>query len=309
MAGHLVALDYVVCFFYLCLCLLIGWRFSGKHGSTEDFFVAGRSMNSCAVGISVLAALFSGITFLGAPAYTYQHGIAFVLICFSFLIATPITALIFVPFFIQTRCTSGYEYLELRFDGRVRLLAAGLFIVRVVMYLGVALYAPALALNSASGLPIAVSITLTGLLSCAYTVHGGMLAVIWTDIFQFFCLFGGMLVIIAYIIHATPGGSATLWRTASAGGKLELDWTMNLRSDDNCWNLLLGGVGYNLVQLATDQISIQRYLSARSLTEAQNALWLKLVLNFSSLSRPVSRTAQAWRSAATRVCTILASVA
>jgi sodium-coupled monocarboxylate transporter 8/12 len=265
---------------YLAICLLVGIRSSGGQNTTDGFFVAGRSMGSCAIGISVLAALFSGISFLGAPAYTYEHGIAFILVLVSFGFATPITNFIFVPFFIRTKITSGYEYLELRFDGSVRSLAAALFIFRVVFYLGVALYAPALALKSVTGLPVFASIALTGVLSCIYTVHGGMLAVIWTDIFQFCVLFSGLVFMSFWVVETTPGGSAKLWQVASNGGKLDLDWSIDLASNDNCWNCILGGVGYNLVQLATDQISIQRYISASSLKEAQNALWLKLVLNF-----------------------------
>jgi sodium-coupled monocarboxylate transporter 8/12 len=275
MSGSLTGIDYFVCSVYLVVCVIVGLRSSGgrSNGTTDGFFVAGRSMGSCAIGISVLAALFSGISFLGAPAYTYNHGIAFVLINFSFVIATPITNFVFVPFFINTKITSGYEYLELRFDGTIRSLAGALFILRVVFYLGVALYAPALALNASTGLPIWASIVLTGVLSCIYTIHGGMLAVIWTDIFQFCVLFCGLLFMIGWIIETTPGGSTKLMQVAKDGGKLELDWSIDLTSDDNCWNCIIGGIGYNLVQLATDQISIQRYISAKSLNEAQNALW------------------------------------
>ena len=100
------------------------------------------------------AALFSGISMLGNPGYVYTHGPIVFVQCLSNYVAVPITAYLFVPFFNGLRLTSAYEYLELRFSLRVRLIGSFLFVVRIYLYLGQALYAPALALEAVAGVPI-----------------------------------------------------------------------------------------------------------------------------------------------------------
>src|SRR5437867_10899248 len=91
--------DYLIFFVYLAASALVGLWFGKDQRSIHDYFLAGRSMKPVVVAISVLAALFSGITYLGAPSEVYANGIAFLLIGLSFFIATPVTNLIFLPFF------------------------------------------------------------------------------------------------------------------------------------------------------------------------------------------------------------------
>src|SRR5204862_5253134 len=110
----------------------------------------------------------------------------------SFFIATPITTLVFIPFFYQSRFYTAYQYLEERFSVQVRVLSSALFIVRVLLWLALVAYAPALALQQVTGLPLWFTILCTGILTTFYTTLGGMKAVIWTDVVQFFVLFGGL---------------------------------------------------------------------------------------------------------------------
>jgi sodium-coupled monocarboxylate transporter 8/12 len=75
-----------------------------------------------------------------------------------------------------------------------------------------------------------------------------------------------------------PHGLSGVYDLGEAGAKFELSLSLNFSMRVTLWGLLLGGAGINLVQLATDQVSVQKYLTARSLEEAQRALWLKLAL-------------------------------
>ena len=94
--------------------------FARKFGASEDgegsivdeYLLASRSMGAFAVGVSVTAALTSGITMLGGPGYSYEKGLAILFSQLSYFVATPLTAFVFLPFFNGLGVTTAYEYLE-----------------------------------------------------------------------------------------------------------------------------------------------------------------------------------------------------
>src|SRR3954467_14287024 len=189
--AHFGWLDYGVFFGYLIGAVSVGLLFVKEQRTVKDYFLAGRSMNSLLVGVSVLAALFSGISYLGAPGEVYAHNMSLMWYGLSFFIATPITTMLFIPFFYQSRFFTAYQYLEERFSVQVRVLSSSLFIIRVMLWLALVIYAPALALKQVTGLPLWFTILCTGTLTTFYTTLGGMKAVIWTDVAQFCVLFVG----------------------------------------------------------------------------------------------------------------------
>jgi SSS family transporter len=271
-------LDYSIFVVYLAGAVSVGLLFVKEQRTIKDYFLASRSMGSLLVGVSVLAALFSGISYLGGPGEVYANRFTFVLFGASFIIATPLTTKLFIPHFYQARFYTAYQYLEERFSVQVRLLASSLFILRVLLWLALVTYAPALALEQVTGLPLWFSIICTGTLTTLYTTLGGMKAVIWTDVIQFMVLFGGQLIILCVAVARIPHGLAGVFELGRAGGKFELSLSLDPSVRVTLWSLMLGGAVINLVQLATDQVSVQRYLTATSLKEAQRALWLKFWL-------------------------------
>eukprot|EP01052_Picozoa_sp_SAG31_P033242 SAG31_NODE_3732_length_3940_cov_35.007550_1_plen_471_part_00 len=282
-------LDYLVCAVYFCAITWLGLRAStGRAKTSEEFLMASRSMGCCTVGFSVYAALFSGITMLGTPGYVYRYGVVTAVQQLSALAAVPITTRVFIPAFYRLRLTSGYEYLELRFDLRVRAIGSALFVLRMFSYLGTALFAPALALEAVAGVPRWLTIVVAGGVSALYTVHGGMRAVIYTDIAQFLVLWGSMLLItlIAWLNCTDREGERVDVLAVAAHGRRAgwmgqggiFDFKFDLTSEFSFWNVVFGGIPLTMVQLSADQISIQRYLTAGSMRKAQNGLWTKLVI-------------------------------
>src|SRR5262249_43524561 len=270
-------LDVGVFGFYMLLLVGVGVYFTRQQRGLKSFLLADQNVHWIIVAVSVLAALFSGITYLGAPAESFFYDLTYVWVVVSFFIATPITALLFLPFFRNLNVYTAYEYLEKRFDVRLRWIASGLFITRVSGYLGLAISAPALAIMEITGWNFGTSVLLTGLAATLYTTLGGMKAVIWTDSLQFLVLCGGIVLILMFAIAGVPGGLPVAWQLAAEKGKtefihLDLDPTVRV----TVWGALLGGACNNLVQMVTDQISGQRDLTAKSLKECQRALWFKL---------------------------------
>ena len=273
---HFSLLDYTVFGVYLAASVGVGLLSARGSKSLGDYFLAGRGMNSVLVAMSILAALFSGISYLAGPADVYKNGFAFAYIVLAFFIATPFTTLWMLPKFYQSRFFTAYQFLEERFARPVRLLASGLFIFRVALWLAAATYAPALALEKVTGFPLAWTIILTGTLTTLYTALGGMKAVIWTDVMQLIVLFGGQLLIVWVALGKLPGGLSGMWDTVVADGRMDLSLSFSMSERANLGAVLLAGAFLHLVQMATDQVSVQRYLSAGSLAEAKRSLWIKL---------------------------------
>ncbi len=275
---HFTWLDISVFVIYLLATTAIGLLFTNEQDDLGEYFLAGRSMGRIVIAMTILAALFSGISFLASPSEGYSNGLAFYLVNIGFFVATPVTTLLFLPFFYHSRFFTAYQYLEERFSVQVRTLASGSFIIRVLLWLALATYAPALALEQATGLPLWFTIICTGLLTTFYTTLGGMKAVIWTDVMQLGVLFGGQLLIAISAISRIPGGISGVASIARDGGRLDLSTSFDPTVRVTLWGLLLGSAFMHLVQMATDQVSVQRYLTAKSLKEAQRGLWLKLWL-------------------------------
>ncbi len=275
---HFSPLDYILFGAYLLASVLVGLLFVKEQKNMKEFFLAGRSMGSVVVAISVMAAMFSGISYLGGPAEVYQNGLAFGWVLFSFFIATPVTTIFILPFFYRARFITAYQYLEERFFLPARLLASGLFILRVLLWLGLATYAPALALQQATGLPLQFSILATGILTTVYTMFGGMKAVIWTDVMQFGVLFGGQIVILLVALGKIPGGLAEVIEVAKTHGQATPLASLDPTLPYTWVSIILGGAILNLVQMATDQVAVQRYMTARDVKTAQRGLWYKLIV-------------------------------
>jgi SSS family transporter len=272
----MTALDYTIFSAYLLLSVWLGGFIGRGQSSLREYLLAGADMNRWIVGLSVLAALFSGISYLAGPGEVYANGFGFAYVLLAFFIATPITAQLLMPHFYQSRFFTAYQVLEERFSLPVRLLASGLFIFRVILWLAAATYAPALALEQTTGLPLWFTIIATGVLTTIYTTMGGMKAVIWTDIMQLAVLFGGQMLIAIMAASKVPGGFAGVLEGAVAAGKFDLSLNFSLTERVTLLGIVIGGTFMNLVQMATDQVSVQRYLTAGSLREAQRGLWIKL---------------------------------
>ena len=234
LSEHFSLLDYGVFALYLLATVLIGTVFIKGQRNLDEYFLAGRTMGSVIVAMTILASLFSGISFLAAPSEGYANGPIFFLANVAFFIATPITAVLFLPVYYNSRFFTAYQYLEERFSVLLRTLASASFILRVLLWLAAATYAPALALEQATGMPLWFTILCTGLLTTLYTTFGGMRAVIWTDVMQLLVLFGGQLAIALVALARVPGGmSGVIELGKQAGGWISAS-ALTRRFDSRC---------------------------------------------------------------------------
>src|SRR5262249_55587990 len=179
-------LDWIICVGAVVVLFAQGGWLSGKQRTTEDYFVGGRRMNWLAVGLSMFAATFSPLSFVGMPreaAYDNYH--LYLAVLFIPLFAAPLAGGLFVPIYHRLRLTSAYEYLELRFDRRLRQAASLLFGLYTLAWMGSMLYATGLIVQAALGLSERqriVAMAVLGAVTAVYTTVGGYKAAVWTNV-------------------------------------------------------------------------------------------------------------------------------
>ena len=222
------ALDWSVLIGYLVLSATVGLSQFQKKESAEDYLLAGRRFSWGPVALSVVASLFSALSFVGVPAEAYKNGLQFYVNTWTLPIVAPIVILVFLPLYDRLRVVSAYEYLEKRFNLPVRLLASGMFILLRIAWMASMAYTSALLLKDISGIPMAYSIAAMGTVTLLYTVTGGMAAVIWTDVLQFFVFVVGLLCIAGLLIWRV-GGVSEIFAVAAAHDKLTLVQDFSLR--------------------------------------------------------------------------------
>lgn len=266
-------IDFIVLIVYVLGIALFGAYFGKKQKSTKDYFLGGRSIPWWAVGLSVMATQASAITFIGAPGWGYDGGLERINTFINVPLVMAFLMVTIVPFFYRTEVYTAYEYLEKRFDVKTRSLTAGLFLVARGLATGVVLYAPALVLSVITGIDVNITIIIMAVIAVAYTVLGGISAVIWTDVIQMFVLWFGAIFAIFTMVGYIPGGfSEALSVGTNAGLMQSLDFRFDLSIEYSIWAGILGGFFMHAAYFGTDQSQIQRVLTSKSLKESKMSL-------------------------------------
>ncbi|XP_064489130.1 sodium-coupled monocarboxylate transporter 2-like [Ornithodoros turicata] len=274
------AVDYVVLLGFLVLSTAIGvffaWR-DRRNQSNRQFLTANKQLGWVPVAMSMMASFLSSIAILGLPSEVFVHGSQLWLGSVSSSIAILLAAFIFLPMYYNMDITSINEYLEKRFmSTAVRRLASAIFIIQTLLYMGVVLYGPSLALGSVTGFPVWASILLNGIVCTFYTTIGGIKAVVWTDVVQMVLIYVGyVMVISAGIQHV--GGLSNMWKIAGEGGRLV---SINLSSSPyetyTAWNVIGSWTVGWMGAYCASQTQVQRYSSIASLRDARKALLLNI---------------------------------
>ena len=268
-------LDWIVLTSTLAFIVLYGiWR-NNSHKDIQEYLKGGNEARWWTVGLSVMATQASAITFLSTPGQAYHDGMGFVQFYFGLPFAMLIICLFFIPIYHRLKVYTAYEFLENRFDLRVRTLTAILFLVQRGLAAGITIYAPAIILSVVLGWNLKLMVLFVGTLVITYTLVGGTKAVNVTQKQQMFVIFLGMFIAFGFILYRFPEGISfsDALQIAGKAGKLEvLDFSIDLNSRYTFWSGLTGGLFLALSYFGTDQSQVQRYLSGKSLKESQMGL-------------------------------------
>src|SRR5688572_24193302 len=280
-------LDWVIVFAYLTYVIWDGVRMTKHSGSKEGYFLANRSLPWWAVGLSVMATQLSAITLVGTTGHAYSDGMRFIQFYYGLPFAMIILCVTVVPYFHRANEFTAYEYLEKRFDVKVRTLTSFFFLVSRVVGVGTIISAPAIVLSIVFGWSLIATIFAIGMSTTIYTVFGGVQAVTWTDVKQMFVIFFGLGICMIVIVSSFPDGVSLfdgLYLAGSLGKLTTVDTSFNLQEKYTIWSGLIGGFFLMLGYFGCDQSQVQRFLTAKSVDEGRTSLlmsaFLKIPMQF-----------------------------
>ncbi|XP_040886232.1 sodium-coupled monocarboxylate transporter 1-like [Toxotes jaculatrix] len=278
--GSFVVSDYVVFAVVLVVSAAVGVYYAWvgrRQENSRDFLTGARKMTALPVSMSLTASFMSSTTLLANPAEVYRYGAILAYVWLAYALTMVVTSEVYLPVFYRLSLTSTCEYLELRFSRAARLLGTALFMVQTILYTGIVIYGPALALNQVTGVNLWGGIISTGIVCTFYCTLGGLRAVVWTDVFQLGIMLAGYLsVIIKSVIF--QGGFLTIISDSQQGGRLNfLEFDPNPLRRHTFWTLVTGGTFGWIAVYGISQSQVQRYVSCKSITQARVALYINLL--------------------------------
>ena len=283
-------LDLAVILAYLIAITWFGAHFRKGQASLGDYFLGGRHAPWWAISLSIVSAETSTLTIVGTPGLSFVGNLGFLQLVVGYLLARIAISVLFLPHYFRGEMFTAYELMRRRFGERIRRLTATIFLVTRALAEGVRVFAISIVISVVLGTGEAVSILLIVCLTLFYTFEGGMSAVIWTDVAQMCLYVIGAAVSLFVILGKIPGGWTHVAAVAGAAGKLQVfDFrfspTMQFFAEKySFWAGLLGGCFLTMASHGTDQLVVQRLLSARNQVESRRALlasWLVIFIQFS----------------------------
>jgi SSS family solute:Na+ symporter len=266
------AIDLIIIFGYLIGIVLFGAWFARKQKTTKDYFLGDRSVPWWAVAASIVATETSTITFISVPGIAFARGgnFQFLQLVFGYLLGRIVIALLFIPSYFRGELMTVYQLLDRRFGGRIKVLAASLFVVMRNIADGIRLLLTAIVLaavytsfqpNANAETIIVASVVLIGAAMIVFTYFGGMEAVIWVEVIQLGIYIVGAVAAAVILTSSIDGGLSTAVATATQYGKFSLfDFSLDFTKTFTFWAGLIGGCFLTMSTHGTDQYLVQRYL-------------------------------------------------
>lgn len=276
------ALDVGVIAVYLAGVTLFGLRFRNQPRTVRNYYLANNNTPWWAISLSIVAAETSTLTIISIPGLAYDQDFRFLQLVFGYLIGRILVSFVFIPQYFRGELVTAYQLMERRFGPRLRTLTSGIFLVTRAAAEGVRVFAVAIVVRIALGSLLShlsdfdrdlCAIALVTLFTLIYTFEGGMAAVIWTDVAQLAVCVAGTMVGLFTILHLVPGGWATIGAVAGHADKFRvLDFSWNFHATYTLWSGVIGGTFLTMATHGTDQLIVQRLLSARSERQSKVAL-------------------------------------
>jgi len=279
-------IDFAVVIVYLLVVAAIGLSVSRKQETTLKYFLADRQMPQWVVGFTLMATLISSNTLVAHPSIVYQKSMILVpgFLVMPFVLI--FVALYIVPFYRRIVGMSAYEYIGRRFGLGGRLYTSFGFLMSRTFGIGTALVTTSIAVNVMTGWDITAVILGIAAFTAAYTLFGGITAVVFTDVFQGIFLMVGGLAIILRLLFAPEleAPFAVVGRAWEAGkfnlGSAEFSWQSLFETDDRTvWMFAIAMAIQWGRRYICDQAMVQRYLIARSGREAVRGTLLGALLS------------------------------
>ena len=265
----LATIDVAIIAFYFVVVFAIGFYFSRKERTSEEYFLAGRNVGWFAIGASLFVSNISTEHFIGLAGSGATSGLAVGHFEWLACIMVLVLGWVFVPFYLRSNVLTMPEFLERRFNRSCAVYLAGVSILAYIFTkISVHLYAAAVVLEHVVGWnPLTAAIILV-VMTGIYTIAGGLAAVIYTELVQTLVLLTGA-VVLTFIGLNEVGGFAGL-RAAVPPAYFHMIKPMS--DPEFPWTgIFLGAPILGIWYWCTDQVIVQRVLAAKDEGHAKAA--------------------------------------
>ncbi len=279
MKPSFTALDLFVLVAYLAGTTALGLWLGRDQKDAKDYFVASKRIPWWAILFSVVATETSALTFISIPGLAYVSNLGFLQVVCGYIIGRIIVAYTLLPRYYQGELVTAYALLEKRFGLQTRRFASVVFMFTRALGDSVRVFATAIPIALIIGpvvpqeylMPSAILIL--GILTLIYTYHGGMRAVVWTDVIQTGVYLLGGIAALYLLGKGVTGGWGSIFDQAADAGKLKiLDTYAGFDRAHTIWAGLIGGAFLSMASHGADQLIVQRLLASGDLKDARKAL-------------------------------------
>ncbi|NLF08030.1 MAG: sodium/solute symporter [Pirellulaceae bacterium] len=280
-------LDLAVIALYALGMLSVGWYYSRRMKTQEQYLLGDRKMRPLMVGLSLFAALISSLSYLAYPGEIIKYGPMII----SMVLGYPLVALVvgwwIIPYIMQLKVTSAYEILETRLGGGCRTLGSLLFLSLRLLWMSVIIFASAdkvvVPLLGLAPWTTPLVCVIMAAVAIAYTSMGGLKAGVLTDVIQTAILMTAAVVTVI-TITVSLGGVGAWWPGSWHPHWPEPTYFPKLEYDPNARITMFGTILaifiWFLCTAVSDQIAVQRYLATRDAKAARSALCISLAADF-----------------------------
>jgi len=271
-------IDLVIIVAYLLGIMALGVFCSRRsRSSSNDYFLAGRSLRWVIVGAALFATNISTIHLVGLAASGYNEGLVWGNFEWMASFCLILLGLVFAPFYFKNRISTLPEYLEKRFSPASRTFRAFMAVIgALLIHIGMSLYAGAAVFQGFFGVDVVYSILIISVVTSIYTVFGGLKAVVVTESIQTLILLVGAMAVTLFAIFALPDhGIHSFAEFKQALKPEQLSMIHPVRNAEGRLNelswlaVLLGYPILGIWYWCSDQTIVQRVLGAKTLRDAQ----------------------------------------
>ncbi len=267
------ALDIIIVVVYILGMLFMSMQLSKTNKTQEDYFIGGRSMPWIPVACSIAASTISANGFIGGPGWAYTSGMTAFMLQFSIPFALLLASNWAVPLLYNLKVTSCYEYVALRFGKKTHFLACVGYLLTAATLLSGFVYIPSLIIQQITGWAMGVIVPIIVLIVIAYTIMGGIKAVIWTDAVQMIVLWVGLIATIIIALQSQGLSFMQVLDNGEAAGMLNtLNFSFDIALENGVWVALLGGFAMWGQYFVADQTQLQRMLASKSIKAAKTSI-------------------------------------
>jgi len=272
--------------FFVFTSILLSITFYGiyknyQNKNLKSYILGDKSLSWSTIGLSVMATQASAITFISTPGQGYSEGMSFIQNYFGMPLALIIVSIFFIPRYYGSKVYTAYQYLEERFDLKVRTLTSFFFLLQRGFQSGITIYAPSIILTAILGWDITPTVIFVGLLVILYTVLGGSRAVSYTQKYQMYVILSG-LIIAFYYINSYILDQVTFSKSIDIIKMFDKNNAISFSFDPGekytIWTGLLGGFFLSLSYFGTDQSQVSRYINAKDQKESRIGLMFNAIL-------------------------------